>query len=149
MTEELQSRASARLEEALSGASMQDPRGAFRGVLRALREARPGAFEEAIRYYDEVVVQRVAVEGADPLDEWVRYGCRIAELCGAGRFLAVDGTGESQTLQPPDGRPEDDAVILFVPEDVSAPVLPLVVPIHPSAAQGATLDLLVYGRLSG
>ncbi len=143
MDQELHDRAAARLETALGDASAFDPRGPYRTALRALKESRPEAFREALRYYEEVLLPQVAAE-RDPLEAWLSYGRRIAELSGGGRYVAVDPSGRA--LDGSDER-DPDSLLLYLPDQATAATILLAGPAELSDAQQATVDLLVLGRL--
>jgi hypothetical protein len=139
----LRTRADARLGEALSRDALEDPRARFRDRLRFLRERDPSAFEEAIRYYEETLVPRVAAD-ADPIEEWFEYGRRLADLTGPGIVVSIDAGGRAATFQPPVPR---DHLVLHIPDDAATPVLVLVLPLRLTPPQRATYDLLVAGKV--
>jgi hypothetical protein len=136
-------RADARLEEALARDQLADPRPHFRDRLRLLRERNPAAFEQAIGYFENTLIPHVA-EGGEAAAAWLEYGRRLGELAGGGEIVAVDETGRARPLR---GEAEAAALLLHVPEDPATPVLALRSPAQPSAAQRATLDLLVNRKL--
>jgi len=140
--DEPRARADARLEEALAGAGVEDPRIACRDRLKILRTEQPAAFAQALAYFESSLVPAIADGGEPPLDAWIGYGRFIAERGGPGRTLAVDGAGRAAGYEPPAaGR-----LVIFVPEDGRRGVTPLLVPAAPSPAQKATFDLLVRRR---
>ena len=142
MADSERSRADARLETALSGADQQDPRGAYRPVLRYLRDRDDAAFQRVLRYFENTLVPAVAGE-ADPLAEWLEYGRVLAEELGSGRTLELDSTGRARATQSPE---DARGMVVFVPDLPAAPVLLLREPKEASAAQMATRELLVEGR---
>lgn len=145
MDEALRARADARLEQALAAGPYQDPRALYRDHLRTLKGQDPAAFQRALRYFDEVLVPRVAGQEGDPLAEWLVYGRFLAELSGPGRIVAVDQTGRARTGEhTADGR---NVLILHLPDDTHAPAFVLAFPRQPSPAQQATFDLLVTGKV--
>ncbi|MGH7480552.1 MAG: hypothetical protein ACRELV_00225 [Longimicrobiales bacterium] len=147
MSEDLETRARARLDEALSERAALDPRDSFRDALRALKDRKPAAFEAARRHFEEVVVPRVAEPDSDPIAEWVDYGVELGRQLGGGAIRAVDPTGLAR--EAGDGATSDPAELLFfIPDDRQMPVLMLAGPVEPSAPQAASRDLLVYRRLS-
>ncbi len=135
--------ADARLEQALAAAGADDPRPAWRERLKALRQADADAFARAVDYFDHTLVSAIA-GGAEPLAQWVAYGRFLAELGGRGRAMAVDGSGRAHPYD--DAGPPTGALVLFLPEDTRRPALTLLAPAAPTAAQQATVDLLVRGR---
>jgi hypothetical protein len=139
--EDVRALADARLEEALRSRALEDPRAAFRGLLRELRTADPAGFTAALAYFEDTLTPAVA-GGADALAGWVAYGRFLAERAGPGRLVTVDAGGRSRPYQPPPG----GELILFLPEEARRLAVPLLQPEAPSAAQTATLDLLVRGR---
>lgn len=157
MDNALHEQATARLEAALAASSVRDPRAAFRAALRALKEDRPESFQDALRYYETVLVPRIAEQDEDPVAAWLAYGRRIAELSGSGRTWRVDPSGRARETHEAPSSPDDGApagaaapasdLLLFVPDRPTAPVVPLSGPAEPTAAQQASLDLLVFGRL--
>lgn len=143
MTNPARARGDARLDEAAAARGYADPRPPLRERLRLLKETHPDAFERARRHFEEQVVVALA-EAPDPLAAWLDYAAFLAGLTAAGRMLAVDASGRAT----PYAEPSPGALILHVPDDTAAPVLVAASPITPSAAQQATLDLLVNRKLS-
>lgn len=136
-------RADARLDEALERAALQDPRDGYRERLKLLRDRDQAAFAEARRYYEEVLVPRVATPDSDPVLEWFEYGRKLVEMEGgerAGKVVMIDPSGRSVPFTPP--LPLDHLVI-YLPDDTRVPVLPLSIPLRLSLAQQASYDLLV------
>ncbi|HEX7051526.1 MAG TPA: hypothetical protein VF188_15070 [Longimicrobiales bacterium] len=141
--ESLRRTADAHLQRALEREALRDPRHSYRDRLRLLRARSPETFEEARRYYEDVLLPRVAEEGADAVAEWLAYGCRLAALSGPGRIVAVDADGRARAAEPP---LPHDRLLLHLPDDDAVPVLALNVPERLSPAQRATYDLLVAGK---
>lgn len=132
------------LQDQLAALRLADPRDAYRQRLRTLREAHPDAFARAVQYYEEVALPRLA-EGQEVVETWIEYGRRLGELTSPGRVVAVEPGGRATTYREPF---QPDWLVLHIPEDRAAAVLALAVPAELSAAQRATHDLLVQGRLS-
>lgn len=144
MDEATRARAEARYEEALARGALRDPREQFREWLRSLRERDAGAFEEALGYYEETLVPRVADPASDPVVEWIEYGRVLAERLDPGRVVVVDASGRAHPYEPP---PPRGALVLHIPEDARSPATILSLPQDPSPAQRATCDLLVLRKL--
>ena len=144
MMDDPKARADARLEEALTAASMRDPRPLYRPLLRYLREYQPAAFDRVIRHFDERLVPALAGE-ADPLTTWLEFGLRLAEELGPGRLLGIDPTGRAVVGEPAVDSPH---LVLFLPDDAATPALVVRYPREASAAQTATVELLVEGRVT-
>jgi hypothetical protein len=144
MGEDLRERAAARLERALAEAGVEDPRAAYRARLRELRARDPAALAESVRYYEEVLLPRVADEGSDPIAEWLEYGRLLAELGGPGRVVEVDPSGRARPYRG--GSPREQ-LLLHLPDDPRRAVFVLGMPRELSAPQRATYDLLVLGRV--
>jgi len=144
MDPELRARAETLLENAARMHALADPRGPYRDRLRALKDSHPDAFRRAVSHYESVVLPALA-SGTDPLATWLDYGRFLGGLTSAGGLVAVDATGRSTDFDPP-VRP--DQLVLFVPADAAAAVLPLLQPVALSDAQRATIDLLVNGKFS-
>ena len=144
MSADIKDRAEARLERAVAGGGFADPRPALRERLRELKENRGEAFDEARRHYQQEVVPALAGEG-DALSAWIDYGVWLAARTAPGRVLAVDGQGSAVPYAAP---PAPGTLVLHVPDDQAAGVLVLAAPAAPSAAQRATLDLLVSRKLA-
>ncbi len=142
--EAMRQRADARVDEALERAALLDPRDFYRERLRLLKERDPAAFTEARRYYEDVLLPRVAAADSDPVLEWFEYGRRLAELGGAGRVVIIDASGRSTDYTPPLSLAQ---LLLHLPEDNGTPVLALNVPRNLSPAQQATYALLVERKL--
>ncbi|HSM35325.1 MAG TPA: hypothetical protein VK837_02925 [Longimicrobiales bacterium] len=130
--------ADAALQQALEEHGVADPRGVLRDRLRALRGT--AHFERAVAHYRDVLVPGVADGTLDPLEAWLEYA-RLVAGCVPGREVAIDADGR-------DGADASAAasLLLHIPEERGAPVTPLRAPAAPSAAQSATVALLVEGR---
>lgn len=144
MTDDLKRRADERLAEALEAAGLADARPVYRQVLRHLRETHPEAFERALRHYEAEVLPALGGE-AEPVATWIAYGAWLAGLTAGGRVMAVRGDGRAAEYAPPYTAGD---LVLHVPESAADPVVPLMRSAAPSAAQQATYDLLVAGRVS-
>ena len=144
MSEDLRARADARLEAALNGSGIRDPRPHLRRMLKHLKDRNPPAFERALSHYESVLVPGVAGED-DPLGRWLEYGRLLAELSGEGAMMAIDGTGRAR---PADDAPPPDSLILYLPESAETPAAVLRCPAETTAAQDASIQLLVLGRVS-
>ena len=143
MTADIKALADRNLTAAAARLRLADPRPAFRERLRFLKDERPDAFATALRHYEEKVLPELASEG-DAIAAWVRYGEAIAAFTAAGRLITVDAQGRAMKFATP---VPEAALILHVPDDTAAPVLVAASPSEPSAAQQATLDLLVNRKL--
>src|SRR5205809_1075309 len=110
-----------RLEELLQQRQLRDPREFFRERLRLLKERDRAAFQRALDHYDQILLPNVAAAGADVRLEWLDYGRLLAELSGAGRIIVLDQNGRAGMNETPD----DDALVLHVPDDEATPVLVL------------------------
>ncbi len=141
--ESTRDRADARLEAALEREAVHDPREFYRERLRLLRERNPSAFEEARRYYEDVLLPRVAAADSEPVREWFEYGRRLAELTAPGRLTEIDASGRARTFATPLDR---ELLVLHLPDEAGEPALVLNLPGRPSPAQRATCDLLVWGK---
>lgn len=137
------STAEARLEAALAAAGVEDPRPALRAQLKQLRAQDEGAFERAVRMYEDDVVPALAADAA-ALDTWLAYAHSVAELLSAGQFLAVDPSGRAVPYEPP-YQPGD--LVLHLPDEPTAPSVPAAMPQRRTIHQQATLELLVHGAL--
>jgi hypothetical protein len=144
MDPQLRARADNRLQEAAAALGLADPRPAFRDRLRHLREQHPDAFSRAVAHYENDVLPALAEE-PDPVATWVGYGTFLGGLTAEGRAYRVDATGRATTFRAPARAGE---LILFVAEEARADVLVMAAPAQPSAAQDATVDLLVNRKLS-
>jgi hypothetical protein len=142
MDPQLRSRAEARLASAAEALGLADPRPPYRDRLRELRQTHPDAFERAIAHYEQRVLPALAQD--DPLPVWLEYGRFLGSLTGQGRLTHIDESGRASTWPPGDPA----ALMLFVPDDTAAGALVLCQPASPSAAQQATLTLLVERKLS-
>lgn len=138
------SRGDARLEAAFSRLGMQDPRESYRSVLRELRARDAEAFARATAHYQQHVVPALA-SSADPVDTWIDYGRVIGEMMAPGAMMVVDGTGRALPVRSPIGAGE---LIVFVPDDGTRGAFVAARPAELSAAQAATISLLIEGRLA-
>ena len=144
MTDDLRTRADANLTAAAATLRLADPRPAYRERLRILKEERPEAFATALRHYEENVLPAIANDG-DVMSAWVRYGAALGAHTAPGRMVRVDETGRASAFAPP---VQAGSLILHIPDENSAPILVATAPAEPTAAQQATLNLLVNRKLS-
>jgi hypothetical protein len=143
MSTDLRNAADARLADAAERLRMADPRPAYRGRLRSLKEQQPEAFARALRHYEDTVLPQLAGSD-DAMSVWIQYGATIAGYTAAGRLVSIDATGLAAPFTQP---VREGALVLHVPDDTAAPVLIAAAPLSPAPPQQATLDLLVHGRL--
>jgi hypothetical protein len=143
MNSELRTRAETRLLEAAGSLALDDPRPRFRERLRQLRERHTAAFDRAVAHYEKTVLPLLA-DAPDPLAAWVDYGVFLAGLETNGIARRIDESGRATSFRPPAAARD---LVLFIPGDNAAAVLVLLEPVAPSAAQAATLDLLVNRKL--
>lgn len=132
-----------RTAEAFERSAWQDPRSDYRATLRRLREVDATAFESAVRDYETSVVARLGDPDVDPVAAWLQYGERLAGWIGAGRTVRIDANGRAEETDSIDNEP---TLLLHLPSDEAAPAIVVACPREPSAAQRATLALLVEGR---
>jgi hypothetical protein len=130
--------ADAALQAALEENGVADPRGILRNRLRSLRGT--AHFDRAVAHYRDVLVPGVSDGTLDPLEAWLEYA-RLVAGCAPGREVAIDADGREGA----DGGAVA-SLLLHIPEERGAPVTPLRAPAAPSAAQAATVALLVEGR---
>lgn len=135
-------RADERLEKALEGSPLADPRPHYREWIRTLKERDPAAFDRAIAYYEDTLIDRIVRGGDDPIESWLDYGRYLAELSGAGRLVAIDANGRAGAMEAD----VTSVMVLHLPGDESERPMVLAFPAQPSAAQQATYRLLVEGR---
>lgn len=135
-------RADARLDAALEDADWRDPRPLYRPALKYLRDRRPDAFEDALRYHEDELIPAVAGE-APPLEAWLAYGRRLARVLGDGRLVEIDSTGRAHPVRDP---AEARGLVLHLSDTADAPALTLRCPREPSRSQQAAFELLVEGR---
>jgi hypothetical protein len=141
----LQERADQRLEEALAAQGARDPRDFYRVQLKELRSENRAGYEDAVRYYKETLIPRVADEAQDPLAAWTDYGRHLAELRASGRTVVVDATGRATAYESP---VDPGALVLHLPGEARRSALVVGLPTDLSPAQRATYDWLVSGRRS-
>jgi len=127
-----------RFAEALEETGTRDPRDYFRDRLRALREDDRAAYDEAIRFYRERVVEAIS-GGEDPIRAWRSYGLHLAERTAPGRTVQIDPEGGGT---PYEADAPWDALIIHLPDAVRAPATILGMPAQLSPAQRATCDIL-------
>ncbi len=144
MSDDLRTHADRNLNAAAAALGLADPRPAYRERLRLLKDDNPGAFADALRYYEQTVLPALATDGGDAMAAWVEYGSRIAALTTPGRMHAVDATGAAAKYSPP---VREGILLLHIPDDNTAPILVAASPSLPTPAQQATLDLLVHRKL--
>jgi hypothetical protein len=141
----VRAQADRRFEAALAATGARDPREHYRAQLRSLREKDARVFEEAVRYFDGVLIPRVAAADSDPLAEWLDFGRRLAEWSAPGRTTQIDPSGRAHAYSPPVPL---DHLVLHLPVAAREAAHPIGLPAALSPAQRATYDLLVRGRLS-
>jgi len=142
MVEDIAAKADRILEEALERTGARDPRDFYRERLKALKESDPRGYDSAVDYYRNTLLPKVASEEEEALAAWTEYGRTLAEAVSAGRTVAVDRTGRAG---PYDG-PDQDRLILHLPDDAGARALLVGLPAELSNAQRATYDVLVAGK---
>ena len=131
------------LEHALARDGAPDPRGLCRERLRDLKDGNRGAYEEAVRHYEEVLVPGIASGVLDPLDAWTEYARQLAELSAPGRTVAIDESGRALPWEPESWR---EKLVLHIPHAGSGRALLVALPREPSEAQRATYEWLALGR---
>lgn len=132
-----------RLAEAFAASGFVDNREEWRERLRELKGTHREAFDRAVRYYGETVTPRI-LEGEDPMTVWIEYGGVLGGLTDSGELMSIDPTGRARAWAPP---PLPDHIVLFVPE-TGRSALVAARPEELTGPQGATVQLLVEGRLS-
>jgi hypothetical protein len=144
MSAESRRQADDRLAAALADAGAADRRDEYRERLRELKRVDAAAFRRMTDHYQQVVLPDL-LDAPDPLRAWVEFGITLAGTASPGRVAVIDPTGRSATWS---GEYTAGALLLYLPDDRESDALPLLVPVEPSAAQRATLDLLVLKKLS-
>jgi hypothetical protein len=144
MSADARRKADERLAAALAGAGAADLRDDFRDRLRMLKRDNAAEFRRVTDHYEQIVLPDL-LAAPDPLRVWVDFGVMLGGTAGPGKVAAIDRTGRSATWSGGFGPGE---LLLYLPDDRQAEALPLLVPAEPSAAQSATLDLLVRKKLS-
>ena len=143
MDPQLRTTAEARLEQAAAALGLADPRPPYRERLRHLRETHPDAFQRAIAHYESQVLPSMAT--GDAIAAWLGYAQFLAGLTADGTLQVIDESGRASVYTAPLA---PNSLVLFVPDETSEAVLTAASPLHISAAQQATMDLLVNRRLS-
>lgn len=143
MEKDSHNRADRIFEEALDRTGAKDPREFYRTRLREMKADNPGAYQEAVAYYENDLVPSIAEAGDDPLMAWQRFGCRVAELTVTGTPMEIDTTGRRRPYAPPT---PPDRMVLHIPQGSKGRALVVGLPPELSPAQLATYDLLVGGR---
>jgi len=144
MTADERARVDARFGEVLAANGLADSRDEFRRRLRELKARNPESYRRAAQYYESEVAQKLVGESG-ALAAWIEYGRVLCALSGESRTVAIDATGRAR---PFSGEYEAGTLVLVIPEDTREEPLASAVPLEPSAAQRATLDLLVHRRLA-
>lgn len=143
MSDDLNARADARLEEALAAAGARDPREFYRERLRELKQANPDGYASAVAYYRDTLIPQVASGEVEPLSAWTEYGRHLAEALTTGRTMALDPTGRAHPYEPPAPR---DHLVLHLPDGKGGRALLVGLPAELSPAQRAAYDVLVSGK---
>lgn len=144
MSEDVTAQADRKLEEALDREGARDPREFYRQRLRDLKHANAEGYAKAVAYYRDTLIPNVASGAADPLEAWTEYGRRLAQSLTPGRTVAVDGTGRAHPYVAPAPR---DHLVLHLPDGKGGRALLVGLPAELTAAQRATYDVLVSGKL--
>ncbi|MSR22010.1 MAG: hypothetical protein EXR92_00380 [Gemmatimonadetes bacterium] len=144
MDADIQKEADLRLAGALERTGARDPREAYRDLLKELRGRSKDAYEEAVREYRTTVLEPIAEAGADPVQAWLEFGCRLAKRLHPGQAVVLNEAGRARPLEPPPG---PDALILHVPEERRARAMILGMPRELTPAQRAAVDLLALGKV--
>ncbi|MGD8278371.1 MAG: hypothetical protein PVH00_10115 [Gemmatimonadota bacterium] len=144
MSKDSRRQADERLGAALAGAAAADRRDDFRDRLRRLKRDNAPEFRRMTEHYEQVVLPDL-LASPDPLRVWIEFGVTLGGTAGPGRVAAIDDTGRSGSWT---GEYVAGQLLLWLPDDRQADALPLMVPVEPSAAQEATLDLLVRKKLA-
>lgn len=131
-----------RLAAGFAERGLEDSRDAYRQRLRELKATHREAFERAVAEY-ETVRSRIEAD-EDAVDTWIEFGGMLAGLTDSGELLSIDPTGRAWAYGAP---APPDHMILFVPETGRAAFV-AAKPLKPTAAQQATVELLVEGRLA-
>jgi hypothetical protein len=143
MNAELQERADTRFQSSLAERGARDPREFYRGLLRELKEADPEAYATMVEAWRTEVIEPIAGDEGDPLELWIRFGIRLAATLHPGQTVAVAEDGRRVPHSPPG---DAGHLLLHFPDRARTRAIPLGIPVEPSAAQRATLDLLVNGK---
>lgn len=144
MSEDVAAQADRKLEEALAREGARDPREFYRQRLRELKQANSEGYAKAVAYYRDTLIPDVASGAAAPLEAWTEYGRRLAQSLAPGRTVAVDGTGRAHPYEAPAPRGH---LVLHLPEGKGGRALVVGLPAELTAAQRATYDVLVSGKL--
>lgn len=139
----MRARAEARLAEAARVQGIVDPRPSYRERLRQLREEQPQSFDRAVLHYEQEVLP--ALTERDPLPVWLEYGSYLASMTSPGDVVRIDEEGRAAAWTPGSAA----GLVLHIPGDTAAGVMVLSRPVEMSAAQTATVALLVERKLSG
>ena len=132
--------ASDRTEAALKAGGYADMRPVYRAILKRLKQKDAVLFDEATARYEETLLPALADDTTDPVAAWVEYGAWLARKLTTGRLTHLDQTGLATNGDP---TPVPGEVLLYLPDEKSESAIPLLRPAEPSAAQLATLGLLV------
>jgi hypothetical protein len=134
-------------QERLSGRcarlGLADPREAYRRLLVDTKARDVAAFARATSHYKERVLPALAGD-ADALDTWIDYGRYLGELAGEGSMQSVDATGRATAFRSPLAA---GTLVLYLMDGGTRGSFVAVQPRDLSAAQQATIALLVEGRL--
>ncbi len=133
------------LEARLEATNTGDPRAAYRDLLRSLKDADPDAFARMRVHYTQEVEPALEQEDRDPLAVWLDYGLALARAAGGeGEAMVIGADGLAMPLE---GSPPPGLLTLLLPTRRGQRAIPVATPASPSAAQQASLDLLVNGKV--
>lgn len=134
-----------RSADAFARSGWADPRADYRAMLRRLREQSATLFSSAVADYEDAVVGRLSDAEADPVAAWLAYGVRLAGWAAGGRTVRIDAEGRRSDTT---GGFDTPSLLLQLPAEESGRAMVVAAPREPSAAQAATIALLVDGRLA-
>jgi len=147
---ETRERADLRLEAELRETGANDPRGAYRALLRELRERDEAAYAIAVRDFQESVLEPIARGEEGAVRIWLEFGIRLAARLHPGRSVVVDPAGRArpiESLSADSGGNPPEGLVLHLPDDRRVRAVPVGLPPRISPAQQATLDVLAFGRV--
>ncbi|WP_419949561.1 hypothetical protein [Candidatus Palauibacter sp.] len=123
--------------EALAAHGIEDVQPRYRRLLLALKARDAAAYERAVERYRSEVAE--VASGSEALAAWLSYGAWLASRIEPGRLVTI--STEGLATPAPDPAPPGP-MLIHLPDAPNRKALVVAMPVDPSEAQRATVDLL-------
>ena len=123
--------------EALAAHGIEDVQPRYRRLLLALKARDAAAYERAVERYRSEVAE--VASGSEALTAWLSYGAWLASRIEPGRLVTI--STEGLATPAPDPAPSGP-MLIHLPDAPNRKAFVVAMPVDPSEAQRATVDLL-------